>query len=64
MKSQIRALRERVGMTRSQLSKASGVARATIWRLETAEDPITTTSTLTKIAKALKVPVKELFLPD
>lgn len=62
MKYRIKELRESAGMSQSQLSKASGVARATIWRLETGEDEITTTKTLTKIAEALRVPVDELFL--
>lgn len=62
MKYRIRELRKRSGMTQDELSKRSGISRATIWKLETREGEITTTGTLVKIADALCVPVDELFL--
>lgn len=61
MKYRIRELRESLEMTQSELAEKSGVARATIWRLETGDDEITTTKTLAKIAMALGVPVAALF---
>ena len=61
VKYRIRELRESLGMTQTELSEKSGVARATIWKLETGDDEITTTKTLSKIAEALGVPVDELF---
>ena len=62
MKYRIRELRESIGMSQTELSRKSGVTRATIWKLESGDDEITTTRTLTKIADALSVPVDELFL--
>lgn len=61
MEYRIRELREQKGMTQSELSRKSGVTRATIWKLETQNNEITTTLTLSRIAKALGVPVEELF---
>ena len=57
----IRELREREGMTQEQLSRRSGVSRATIWGLETGNDKVTTTKTLNKLAIALGVAVDDLF---
>ena len=63
MQYKIRELRESKNMTQSELAERSGVARATIWKLETGVDAVTTTSTLTKIADALETTVDALFLP-
>lgn len=60
----IKAVREKIGMTQTQLSKKSGISRATIWMLENGEDKITTTKTLSKLAEALNVTIDELFAPD
>ncbi len=59
----IKELREERGMTQTELAEKAGVARATIWKLETGEDEITTTKTLIRIAEALGVGVNDLFLP-
>ena len=60
----IKAVREKIGMSQTQLSKKSGISRATIWMLESGEDKITTTKTLSKIAEAMNVTIDELFAPD
>ena len=60
----IREIRESIGMTQTELSEKSGVTRATIWKLETGDDEVTTSKTLVKIADALGVTVGELFLPQ
>ena len=57
----IREIREAQGLSQSELAEKSGIARATIWRLETGENEETTTKTLLKIADALGVTVSELF---
>lgn len=62
MKCRIRELRQKSGLTMSELSRKSQISRATIWKLETEDDVITTTRTLSKIAEALSVPVAELFV--
>ena len=60
----IREIRERKGVTQAQLSEMSGVTRATLWRLETSDDCEATTLTLSRIAHALDVPIRDLFLAD
>lgn len=59
----IREIRENLGMSQAELCEKSGITRATIWKLETKDDEVTTSSTLLKIADALGVTVGELFLP-
>lgn len=59
----IREIRESKGISQTELSEKSGVARATIWKLETDENAVTMTTTLQKIANALGVSVDEIFLP-
>ena len=61
MKFRIRELREEKCLTQTALSEKSNVSRATIWKLESGEDEITTTTTLMKIADALGVEVTDLF---
>lgn len=58
----IKEIRERKGMSQSELCERSGITRATIWKLETGEDEVTTSKTLVKIADALGVTIGELFL--
>ena len=60
----IREIRESKGMTQAELCDKSGITRATIWKLETGDNEVTTSRTLLKIADALGVSVGELFLPD
>ena len=59
----IREIRESKGMTQAELCDKSGITRATIWKLETGENEVTTSRTLLKIAEVLGVTVGELFLP-
>ena len=61
MKYRIRELREEKGITQEELSRKSGVSRATIWALECGENKITTTKTLYNIASALNVDMEALF---
>jgi len=58
----IRELREARKMSQEKLAETSGVSRATISGLETGANEITTTETLRKIAMALGVSVKDIFL--
>ena len=57
----IRKCREEVGMTQEELSKRSGVSRATISGLESGRIKVTSTGTLLKIADAMKKDVGDLF---
>lgn len=59
----IREIREKKRISQTELSEISGVSRATINRLENEENVVTNTKTLHKLADALNVSVKTLFLP-
>lgn len=58
----IRELRESRGMSQAELCEKTGLTRATIWKLETGDDEVTTSKTLLKIAEALDVNIGDLFL--
>lgn len=64
MKFRIKEIRESKGMTQTELSEKAGITRATIWKLETGEEEVTTSKTLASLANALDVTIGELFLPD
>lgn len=61
MKLKIRQIREKRGMSQEELSRESGVSRATISGLETNPDAVTTTETLQKLAAALRVKVSDFL---
>ena len=63
MRYRIKELRESQNLTQTELAERAGIARATIWKLETGDDEITTTKTLAKIASVLGVGVNDLLLP-
>lgn len=58
----IRKYREELGLTQAQLAEKSGVTRATIIALENNKDYVTTTKTISNIAKALGKAVGDIFL--
>lgn len=57
----IHKLRQKKGMSQDRLSKEADLALNTIVKIETGENPNPTLETLEKIAKALGVPVSDLF---
>jgi len=57
----IRKLRQKKGMSQDRLSKKADLALNTIVKVETGENPNPTVETLKKIAKALGIPVSDLF---
>lgn len=57
----IRRIRQKKGMSQDRLSKKADLALNTIVKIETEENPNPTIETLKKIAKALDVPVGDLF---
>lgn len=63
MEYKIKELRERKRMSQAELSQLSGVSRATIIRIESADNVVINTQTLERLAKALNVSIKTLFLP-
>lgn len=63
MEYKIKELREKRRLSQAELAELSGVSRATIIRLENTEEVVINTGTLEKLAKALNVSIKSLFLP-
>jgi transcriptional regulator with XRE-family HTH domain len=57
----IRRIRQEKGMSQDRLSKKADLALNTIVKVETGENPNPTVETLKKIAKALDIPVGDLF---
>ena len=63
MDFKIKELREKRKLSQTELAELSGVSRPTISRLESGEDVVINSRTLEKLAKALEVSIKTLFLP-
>ena len=61
MNFNIREIREERGITQTALANLAGVSRNTIATLETGKRLSTSTDTLDRIAKVLKVDVRELI---
>jgi transcriptional regulator with XRE-family HTH domain len=59
----LKELRERRGLTQTELAKLSGVSRATIARYEAGEQHRPHSKTVRKLARALKARPEELFGP-
>ena len=64
MQFRVKDIREKKGMSQTELSEKAGITRTTIWKLETGENEVTTSKTLLAIAEALGVSVKDLFFDD
>lgn len=62
MAYKIKEIREKKRMSQAELAELSGVSRATIIRIESVEDVVINTKTLEKLANALGVSVRTLFL--
>lgn len=63
MEYKIKELRLKRRLSQAELARLSGVSRPTINRIESSSDVVINTQTLERIAKALNVSVKTLFLP-
>lgn len=64
MNFRIREIRTKQNMTQENLSRKSGVSRATVSGLENGKIKVTTTETLLKLAAALGVEVSELIFTE
>ena len=62
MRYKIREYRERKKLTQDELAKKAGISRGIIVRLESDEEYETQIGTLNKVADALGVSLKSLFL--
>lgn len=60
----IKDYRLKMNITQAELAKRSGVSRAIISGLESGTITVTTTATLSKIAKALGEKVGDIFFAD
>lgn len=61
----IKEIRESRNMSQEELSKASGVSRATISAIENSNDDYNVTmDTLRKLARALRKPIEAIFFED
>jgi transcriptional regulator with XRE-family HTH domain len=63
MAYKIKELREKRRLSQAELAELSGVSRPTIIRLENNDDVVVNSKTLEKIATALNVSIRTLFLP-
>ena len=63
MAYKIKELREKRKLSQAELAELSGVSRPTIIRLENNDDVVVNSKTLEKIAGALNVSIRTLFLP-
>lgn len=61
IKSKLKEIREKKGMTQAELSKKSGVSRTIISFLENGKSECVMTSTLVKLADALGEKVTSIF---
>ena len=62
MAYKIKEIREKKRMSQAELAEISGVSRATIIRIESTDNVVINTKTLEKLASALNVSVRTLFL--
>ncbi|MCU7381052.1 helix-turn-helix transcriptional regulator [Clostridiales Family XIII bacterium ASD5510] len=61
MEFNLKAVREEIGISQSELAKKSGVGRVTINRIENGEVDTITSRTLVRLAKALNVSTDTLI---
>jgi transcriptional regulator with XRE-family HTH domain len=62
MEYKIKEIREKKRMSQAELAEISGVSRATIIRIESSDNVVINTKTLEKLASALNISVRTLFL--
>ena len=61
MRYRLRSIRRAKDITQEELSRLSGVSRATISSIESGENRVVLSSTLLKLATALECRVEDLF---
>lgn len=64
LKFKIKELRQSQGLSQDELSKKSNVSRTVISGLESGSTTVTSTITLSKLANALDVSVRDIFFED
>jgi putative transcriptional regulator len=64
MRNKVEYWRTRRGMSVSELARRSGISRQTVIRLERDKGANTNMNTIVSMARALEVPVDDLFFAD
>lgn len=62
MKTNIKELREKMGLSQAELAEKAGVARTIINQLESGNRAVIRSDTMQKIASALGKPIGDIFL--
>ena len=62
-KYRVKELREKAKMTQEELAKNAGISRVTLSGIESGTAEVATTKTLSKLAEALNVSIRDIFLP-
>lgn len=62
MDNKLKQIRNEKNITQQELSEKSGIARSIISELENGHSESITTKTMVALAKALGVPVKDIFI--
>lgn len=62
MHYRVKDIRKEKGFTQEELAKRAHICRATLSNLETGKRNVTSTATLDKVAKALDVKLKDIFM--
>lgn len=64
MANKLKEVRIKRAVSATELSRRSGVCRATIWKIETKPNYSTGEKVMAALAKALDTPVTEIFFTD
>jgi putative transcriptional regulator len=64
MANKLKELRQRAGIPMSVLARRSGVSRCTIYLIETGKQQNPQAGTMSRIAKALGLPVEVIFFDN
>lgn len=64
MANRLKEMRYKRMLTMSELARRSGVSRTIIWKIETKPDNNTSEKTMMALAKALEMPVTDIFFTE
>lgn len=64
MANKLKEMRYKRMLTMSELARRSGVSRTIIWKIETKPDNNTSEKTMMALAKALEMPVTDIFFTE
>lgn len=62
LKNRVTELRKEKGLSQEELAKAAGISRATLSKIETNEEAVITTGTVSKLCAALSCKPRDIFL--